>query len=352
MPATEILSPFFDVLQPHQKNNFSFSSPSFLRFSHLLIILFFVASFSNTITYFFPAPKPTTSQILGTTDTDTSSTSQISITCPGDTNGDQLVNKSDYDLLLANFYQSSPQPPGVDLNSDSRVDLHDYAILVTNFGTDCRPQTTPTPSSEPTPTAAPLLPSPTPEVSFDPNTCWDRVYSVDGNYQWPDGCKGAPITPGLMCTQALVSLTTSEIVQYLAWVGAGTPTIEACPATQDRNPTPTPVPIDSYSVCIDNACTTVPGTEADQCSTNVHCTSDNFDSATCWDQVYVQNNELLWPNGCKGAPADPTIFCTQALVPLTDSEISQYYAWVRAGKPANDLCPLSKFSQKIPNETP
>lgn len=58
--------------------------------------------------------------------------------CPGDINGDGLVNLDDFIILASNFGAG----PGAtlaqgDLNNDGFVDLADFNILAINFGTNC-----------------------------------------------------------------------------------------------------------------------------------------------------------------------------------------------------------------------
>ncbi len=56
-----------------------------------------------------------------------------------------------------------------------------------------------------------------------------------------------------------------------------------------------------------------------------------FDAGRCWDQAIP--GELTWQNGCKGSPKKDEI-CTMAIEGLTESEKTEYQAWVDAGKPA------------------
>ncbi len=60
--------------------------------------------------------------------------------CPGDVNGDDVVNLTDLATLLANFGTTSGavREDG-DLNGDGDVDLSDLAELLSLFGTDCGP---------------------------------------------------------------------------------------------------------------------------------------------------------------------------------------------------------------------
>lgn len=58
--------------------------------------------------------------------------------CPGDINGDGVVNLDDFAILAVNFGSG----PGStlshgDLNGDGSVNLDDFAILAVNFGNDC-----------------------------------------------------------------------------------------------------------------------------------------------------------------------------------------------------------------------
>lgn len=57
--------------------------------------------------------------------------------CPGDTNGDSVVNLADLNLVLANFGTGSDG----DVNGDGVVDLADLNLVLANFGTDCNADT-------------------------------------------------------------------------------------------------------------------------------------------------------------------------------------------------------------------
>ncbi len=60
--------------------------------------------------------------------------------CPGNVNGDQVVDLSDLTLLLAAFGSSSGDPgynANADLDASGSVELSDLALLLANFGTTC-----------------------------------------------------------------------------------------------------------------------------------------------------------------------------------------------------------------------
>jgi hypothetical protein len=58
--------------------------------------------------------------------------------CPGDVNGDDVVNLTDLSTLLTNFGRSGDaQRSHGDLDGDQDVDLVDLATLLTNFGSSC-----------------------------------------------------------------------------------------------------------------------------------------------------------------------------------------------------------------------
>ncbi|MFU8828395.1 MAG: dockerin type I domain-containing protein, partial [Phycisphaerales bacterium] len=65
--------------------------------------------------------------------------------CPGDANGDGVVNLADLNLVLAHFGEGTQPPIGGqpvipeagDLNGDNRVDLADLNIVLAGFGQDC-----------------------------------------------------------------------------------------------------------------------------------------------------------------------------------------------------------------------
>jgi hypothetical protein len=56
--------------------------------------------------------------------------------CPGDSNGDGLVNFSDLNAVLASFGQSGTGLPG-DVNGDKQVDFADLNLVLSNFGFPC-----------------------------------------------------------------------------------------------------------------------------------------------------------------------------------------------------------------------
>ncbi|TVQ59024.1 MAG: hypothetical protein EA379_12110 [Phycisphaerales bacterium] len=56
--------------------------------------------------------------------------------CPGDANGDGLVDFADLNIVLNGFGQTSGDLPG-DLNGDGVIDFADLSLVLTNFGADC-----------------------------------------------------------------------------------------------------------------------------------------------------------------------------------------------------------------------
>lgn len=58
--------------------------------------------------------------------------------CPGDTNGDGLVNFADLNNVLANFGLAGVGIPG-DVNDDGVVNFSDLNIILANFGANCNP---------------------------------------------------------------------------------------------------------------------------------------------------------------------------------------------------------------------
>jgi hypothetical protein len=54
--------------------------------------------------------------------------------CPGDANGDGVVDLADLNLVLANFGQTTDQG---DVNGDGVVDLADLNLVLANFGDEC-----------------------------------------------------------------------------------------------------------------------------------------------------------------------------------------------------------------------
>ncbi|MGD9691307.1 MAG: M64 family metallopeptidase [Phycisphaerales bacterium] len=57
--------------------------------------------------------------------------------CPGDVNGDRVVNFFDLNILLGSFGQTVPVGTLGDLNNDARVDFLDLNILLSFFGVTC-----------------------------------------------------------------------------------------------------------------------------------------------------------------------------------------------------------------------
>lgn len=58
--------------------------------------------------------------------------------CPGDLNGDLLVDITDLSTLLSNFgTPSGATPADGDSDGDTDVDLSDLTTLLSNFGTTC-----------------------------------------------------------------------------------------------------------------------------------------------------------------------------------------------------------------------
>ncbi|MHC4776399.1 MAG: hypothetical protein ACYTBR_14200, partial [Planctomycetota bacterium] len=54
--------------------------------------------------------------------------------CPGDTNGDALVNVNDVLNVLANWGVGPFDPPGADTNSDGIVNVTDFLLVLAGWG--------------------------------------------------------------------------------------------------------------------------------------------------------------------------------------------------------------------------
>lgn len=80
-----------------------------------------------------PPLAGTSSSTTSLTTTSQSSTTSVPTCLPADINRDNIVDISDYSILVANFFQTTPTNPRADVNSDGIVDISDYSILVTNF---------------------------------------------------------------------------------------------------------------------------------------------------------------------------------------------------------------------------
>lgn len=59
-------------------------------------------------------------------------------TCPGDTNGDGVINAADLSVLLRGFGQAHPAMSGPNLNNDTTINGADLAILLSQFGGQCK----------------------------------------------------------------------------------------------------------------------------------------------------------------------------------------------------------------------
>ncbi len=62
----------------------------------------------------------------------------VGTVCPGDTNGDNLINFTDLNTVLTNFGMTgAPGAVPGDINSDGSVNFVDLNLVLTNFGSDC-----------------------------------------------------------------------------------------------------------------------------------------------------------------------------------------------------------------------
>jgi len=57
--------------------------------------------------------------------------------CPGDLNGDGVINLEDLAMLLANYGATGAAPEDGDLDGDGDVDLSDLSALLAVYGTTC-----------------------------------------------------------------------------------------------------------------------------------------------------------------------------------------------------------------------
>ncbi len=57
--------------------------------------------------------------------------------CPGDANGDNVVDLNDLAILLGSFGASVPAGTGADFNGNGVIDLSDLAVLLSVFGSSC-----------------------------------------------------------------------------------------------------------------------------------------------------------------------------------------------------------------------
>lgn len=56
--------------------------------------------------------------------------------CPGDANGDHVIDFADFAAVLSNYGVSGPGVPG-DVNGDEVVDFTDFSIVLSNYGSAC-----------------------------------------------------------------------------------------------------------------------------------------------------------------------------------------------------------------------
>ncbi len=73
------------------------------------------------------------SNSCGSADSDTAT---LTIGCPGDTNGDNIVNFADLNAVLGQFGQTGPGL-AADVNGDGTVNFADLNIVLSNFGRTC-----------------------------------------------------------------------------------------------------------------------------------------------------------------------------------------------------------------------
>lgn len=57
--------------------------------------------------------------------------------CEADVNQDTVVDLTDYSLLAADFFKTTPTSPRSDINQDGLVDLQDYSLMAANFFNTC-----------------------------------------------------------------------------------------------------------------------------------------------------------------------------------------------------------------------
>lgn len=57
--------------------------------------------------------------------------------CVGDLDGNGEVDLSDYSIVAADFFKTTPSNPKADINSDGSVDLTDYSLLAKDFFQSC-----------------------------------------------------------------------------------------------------------------------------------------------------------------------------------------------------------------------
>lgn len=85
--------------------------------------------------------------------TTSSVSAQTSNLCKADINQDQVVDISDYSILVSNFFDNPPANVRADISGDGIVDLSDYSVLVTHFlqtTSGCQ-TSSPAPTATPTP---------------------------------------------------------------------------------------------------------------------------------------------------------------------------------------------------------
>ncbi len=77
-------------------------------------------------------------QPAGFAETNISGISACLLPCPGDTNGDRIINFADLNVVLAQFGQTGPVGSlAGDVNGDGSVTFADLNIVLANFGVSC-----------------------------------------------------------------------------------------------------------------------------------------------------------------------------------------------------------------------
>jgi len=250
------------------------------------------------------------------------------VTCPGDINGDGIVDVTDMGILLNNFGCTGSGCAG-DLNGDGVVDVVDLGILLNNFG--CESTGKPEPACGDPDTGDCCEPNGTPFCNdaacceaicaADPFCCeteWDQICATAALAECavceippPDGCgdpdagdcceaNGTPFCNDADCCEAVCA--ADPFCCETEWD-------QIC-ANQALASCAVCIPDPACGVRGSGDCCEANGTpfcdDADCCE--AICAADPFCCETEWDQICA-DAAIAECDACKGGPAPPSDCC-------------------------------------------
>jgi endo-1,4-beta-xylanase len=83
----------------------------------------------------FTSPKPAHTALYNLLSDRQAPSSPV---CKSDINSDNIVDITDYSVLVSNFLSTSPTNPKADINQDNIVDITDYSLLASSFLQTCQ----------------------------------------------------------------------------------------------------------------------------------------------------------------------------------------------------------------------